>query len=118
AGAGVRPYVRYDRATLGAVNGKKDQISVALAVAYLYRGAGAGWGPGATVPGVWLRKNRYSSQRSSTPTAARTENASSVSMTCSCRNSVEMPKPTNQASKLMQTRLKVSGRTCRMTRSP
>src|SRR5206468_12589995 len=29
-----------------------------------------------------------------------------------------MPNPTTQASKLMQTRLKVSGRTCRMTRPP
>src|SRR5436853_5165323 len=32
----VRPEVRYDRSTLGAFNGKKDQITVALAVAYLY----------------------------------------------------------------------------------
>src|SRR2546425_3435033 len=32
----VRPELRYDRSTLGAFNGKKDQITVALAVAYLY----------------------------------------------------------------------------------
>ena len=32
----VRTEVRYDRSTLGAFNGKKDQITVALAVAYLY----------------------------------------------------------------------------------
>jgi len=32
----VRPEVRYDRSTLAAFNGKKDQITVALAVAYLY----------------------------------------------------------------------------------
>ena len=32
----LRPEVRYDRSTLGAFNGKKDQVTVALAVAYLY----------------------------------------------------------------------------------
>ena len=32
----VRPEVRYDRSTLATFNGKKDQVSVALAVAYLY----------------------------------------------------------------------------------
>lgn len=32
----VRPEVRYDRSTLGAFNGKKDQVTVALAVAFLY----------------------------------------------------------------------------------
>jgi len=32
----VRPEVRYDRSTLGAFDGKKDQITVAVAVAYLY----------------------------------------------------------------------------------
>src|SRR5437660_6324194 len=32
----VRPEVRYDRSTLGAFNGQTDQITVALAVAYLY----------------------------------------------------------------------------------
>src|SRR5437899_7562035 len=32
----VRPELRCDRSTLGAFNGKKDQITVALAVAYLY----------------------------------------------------------------------------------
>jgi len=32
----VRPEVRYDRSTLGAFNGKKDQVTVALGVAYLY----------------------------------------------------------------------------------
>src|SRR3989441_3436669 len=32
----VRPELRYDRSTLGAFNGKKDQVTVALAVAYLY----------------------------------------------------------------------------------
>src|SRR5690348_4795670 len=32
----VRPEVRYDRSTLGTFSGKKDQVSVALAVAYLY----------------------------------------------------------------------------------
>ena len=32
----VRPELRYDRSTLGAFNGKKDQITVALAVTYLY----------------------------------------------------------------------------------
>jgi len=32
----VRPELRYDRSTLAAFNGKKDQISVALAVAYVY----------------------------------------------------------------------------------
>ena len=32
----VRPEVRYDRSTLATFAGKKDQVSVALAVAYLY----------------------------------------------------------------------------------
>src|SRR5436190_15380974 len=32
----VRPEVRYDRSTLAAFNGKKDQITLALGVAYLY----------------------------------------------------------------------------------
>src|SRR2546423_12152959 len=32
----VRPEVRYDRSTLGTFNGNKDQITVALGVAYLY----------------------------------------------------------------------------------
>ncbi|HMH83564.1 MAG TPA: outer membrane beta-barrel protein [Gemmatimonadales bacterium] len=32
----VRPELRYDRSTLAAFSGKKDQITVALAVAYLY----------------------------------------------------------------------------------
>ena len=32
----VRPELRYDRSTLTAFDGKKDQITVALAVAYLY----------------------------------------------------------------------------------
>jgi hypothetical protein len=32
----VRPELRYDRSTLPTFNGKKDQITVALAVAYLY----------------------------------------------------------------------------------
>jgi putative OmpL-like beta-barrel porin-2 len=32
----VRPEVRYDRSTLATFNGKKDQVSVAVAVAYLY----------------------------------------------------------------------------------
>ncbi len=32
----VRPELRYDRSTLAAFRGKKDQVSVALAVAYLY----------------------------------------------------------------------------------
>ncbi len=32
----VRPEVRYDRSTLTTFNGKKDQITVALGVAYLY----------------------------------------------------------------------------------
>ena len=32
----LRPEVRYDRSTLGAFNGKKDQITVAIALAYLY----------------------------------------------------------------------------------
>ncbi len=32
----LRPEVRYDRSTLPAFDGKKDQITVALAVAYLY----------------------------------------------------------------------------------
>jgi hypothetical protein len=32
----VRPEVRYDRSTLATFNGKKDQITVALGVAYLY----------------------------------------------------------------------------------
>src|SRR5438876_5772589 len=32
----VRPELRYDRSTLAAFAGKKDQITVALAVAYLY----------------------------------------------------------------------------------
>src|SRR5436309_8109961 len=32
----VRPEVRYDRSTLSTFNGKKDQVSVAFAVAYLY----------------------------------------------------------------------------------
>src|SRR2546428_815973 len=35
-GAVVRPELRYDRSTLAAFRGKKDQVSVALAVAYLY----------------------------------------------------------------------------------
>jgi len=32
----VRPELRYDRSSLAAFRGKKDQVSVALAVAYLY----------------------------------------------------------------------------------
>ena len=32
----VRPEVRYDRSTLATFDGKKDQVTVALAVAYLY----------------------------------------------------------------------------------
>ena len=32
----VRPEVRYDRSSLPAFNGKKDQITVAMALAYLY----------------------------------------------------------------------------------
>jgi len=32
----VRPEVRYDRSTLGTFNGKKDQVTAALGVAYLY----------------------------------------------------------------------------------
>src|SRR6266480_2754900 len=32
----LRPELRYDRSTLGAFNGKKDQITVALALVYLY----------------------------------------------------------------------------------
>ena len=32
----VRPELRYDRSTLATFNGKKDQVTVALAVAYLY----------------------------------------------------------------------------------
>src|SRR5436189_1517918 len=32
----VRPEIRYDRSTLAAFNGKKDQVSIALGVAYLY----------------------------------------------------------------------------------
>ena len=32
----LRPELRYDRSTLAAFNGKKDQITVALALAYLY----------------------------------------------------------------------------------
>ncbi len=32
----VRPEVRYDRSTLAPFDGKKDQVTVALAVAYLY----------------------------------------------------------------------------------
>ena len=32
----VRPEVRYDRSTLATFNGKQDQVSVALAVAYIY----------------------------------------------------------------------------------
>jgi len=32
----VRPEVRYDRSTLGAFDGKKDQVTVALAVGYIY----------------------------------------------------------------------------------
>ena len=32
----VRPEVRYDRSTLATFNGKKDQVTIALAVAYLY----------------------------------------------------------------------------------
>src|SRR5437667_3716442 len=32
----VRPELRYDRSTLGAFNGKKDQITVAMALTYLY----------------------------------------------------------------------------------
>jgi hypothetical protein len=35
-GALVRPEVRYDRSTLATFNGKKDQVTVALAVAFLY----------------------------------------------------------------------------------
>jgi hypothetical protein len=35
-GAVVRPELRYDRSTLAAFNGKKDQVTVALAVAYLF----------------------------------------------------------------------------------
>ncbi len=32
----VRPEIRYDRSTLATFRGKKDQVSVALSVAYLY----------------------------------------------------------------------------------
>ena len=32
----VRPEVRYDRSTLAAFAGKKDQVTLALGVAYLY----------------------------------------------------------------------------------
>src|SRR3989449_341844 len=32
----VRPELRYDRSTLATFNGKKDQVTIALAVAYLY----------------------------------------------------------------------------------
>jgi len=32
----LRPELRYDRSTLAAFNGKKDQITVAMALAYLY----------------------------------------------------------------------------------
>ena len=32
----VRPEVRYDRSTLRTFNGKNDQVTVALGVAYLY----------------------------------------------------------------------------------
>src|ERR1041385_5495512 len=35
-GADVRPEIRYDRSTLQAFAGKKDQVTVALGVAYLY----------------------------------------------------------------------------------
>lgn len=35
-GAMVRPELRYDRSTLTAFDGKKDQVTFALAVAYLY----------------------------------------------------------------------------------
>src|SRR5437762_3037645 len=35
-GAVVRPEVSYDRSTLQAFAGKKDQVTVALGVAYLY----------------------------------------------------------------------------------
>src|ERR1041384_2226238 len=35
-GAVVRPEIRYDRSTLQAFAGKKDQVTVALGVAYLY----------------------------------------------------------------------------------
>ncbi len=35
-GAVVRPEIRYDRSTLAAFDGKKDQVTFALAVAYLY----------------------------------------------------------------------------------
>ena len=32
----VRPEVRYDRSTLAAFDGKKDQVTLALGAAYLY----------------------------------------------------------------------------------
>jgi len=35
-GALVRPEVRYDRSTLPAYAGRRDQVTFALAVAYLY----------------------------------------------------------------------------------
>jgi putative OmpL-like beta-barrel porin-2 len=35
-GALVRPEIRYDRSSLGAFDGKKDQLTAALAVTYLY----------------------------------------------------------------------------------
>ena len=35
-GAMVRPELRYDRSTLTAFDGKKEQVTFALAVAYLY----------------------------------------------------------------------------------
>src|SRR5205823_31853 len=63
-------------------------------------------------------KNRYSSHASTRPTVVSTENAGAPSTKASCCNSVEMPYPTTQASKLMQTRRKVSGRTWRMIRTP
>src|SRR5439155_23407839 len=75
----VRPELRYDRATLAAFRGKKDQVSVALAVAYLYWVWGAGWGPVAVGPSGFWRKKRYSRQMSIRATAASTENAALVS---------------------------------------
>src|ERR1700687_3100517 len=63
-------------------------------------------------------KKRYSSQASSRATPTSTRYAALVSTSFSSPSSLERPNATTQASKLMQTRLNVSGRTFWMIIAP
>src|SRR5262249_1500066 len=74
---------------------------------------------------VWLRttppaavKERYSSQPSIATTTARTLNAAEPGTICSSRSSIDNPKPTTHASKLIHIRRKVSGDRCRIRTTP